>query len=349
MKNYSIALIFLLMIVLLIVTQCERELTGWGDDGDIQVLADSLLWEATESSLRDIFEVPIETPQLEKVFTLFRGDLNKFKRYKNIIFISTLDGDGDVAQVVQKNLSPDAIEKIKSGNYVFLKKEEWASHQLILFLVSTDTENLLSKINENKEYLFNIFNDYWNETQKEQMYQRYEQKDVEVYLLQTYEWMVRVQHDYKIFKENADSNFIMLRRMLPERWLFVHWMNTTDPSVITTKWCIKKRNELGKQYYEGDSVEETFVQPDTSIVDFLGRRALRIFGLWRNDNKEAGGPFINYCFYDEPSQRIYMLDFAIFAPRFKKAKRQYLRQAEIILHTFKTNDEITIDDIRSEK
>ena len=335
----------ILLLICVFFSQCERKLTGWGEDCEIRVLADSTLWMDTEPILRKIFEKPILTPQEETIFSIIHGDITNFKRYKNLIFLSTLDCDDKIAELVKANLSEEAKQKVKEGNYVFLKKEKWASNQLIMFLVSTNIETLTEKIIANKNYLFNLFDEYWTESQKIQMFRRYEQKDIERQLIEKYGWMVKVQHDYKIFVEEPDSNFVMLRRMLPERWLFVHWIETDEPSVITKRWCIDLRNKIGVNFYNGDQVEEKYVQPDSAIVDFLGRRALKITGLWRNDEKEAGGPFRTYCFYDEHSGRIYMLDFAIFSPRLKKSKRQYLRQAEIILHTFKTDDEISVKDI----
>lgn len=344
-KQFFLSLI-VLIIILSFFSFCEQKISGWGDDGDIHVLADSTIWLATEPILRDVFEKSIMTPQDETIFTILKAELNKFKRYKNLIFLATLDGEGAVANIVNNSLEPAAKQKVNDGNYVFVQKEKWASDQFIMFLVSTDKDRLIEKIKENKDYLFNIFDDYWDEVNKKRMSRIDRQTEIEKSFLTKYGWTVSVLDDYFIFVENPDSHFVMLRRYLPERWLFVHWIDTYDPSVITTKWCIDKRNKIGLHFYEGDEVEQKFTQPDTAIVDFLGRRALKISGLWRNDKKQAGGPFKNYCFYDEKSQRIYMLDYALFSPRLENPKRNLLRQAEILLHTFKTSDEISVENIK---
>lgn len=339
MKRYMI-IFFASLLVVSILSNCERKLTGWGDDADIHVLADSLLWQNTEPALKDIFEKPIITPQDETIFTLQKANLENFQRYKNLLFLATLDSDGEVSQIVQNNLSPQAREKVEQGNYVFLQKEKWASDQLIMFLVSTDSATLKQKITENKDYIFNLFDSYWNEAKKEQIYRPGREEELEAYVLKKYGWTFEVPYDYQIFIEKPDSNFVMLRRMLPERWLFVHWIENEDPAILSEEWVINTRDTLGKRFYEGDKVELIYNQPDIEEVDFLGRRAFKIKGLWRNDIKEAGGPFRNYTFYDETSKRIYMLDYAIFSPRLKRPKRMYLRQAEIILHTFKTEQDV---------
>lgn len=340
MKKFISVIVF---FTLFIYSSCENRLTGLGDDGDIRVLADSSLWAETEPILNEIFEVPIMTPQNETIFTIMRGDLNNFKKFKNLIFVAALNEDGEISEIVKNILSKEAIEKIETGNYLFIKKNQWATNQYIMFLVSTDVQALKNKMQENKDYLFSLFDDYWNAAQKGYIYKFDEQTDIEAALLENYGWTIRIPLDYKIFIEKPDSQFIMFRRMLPERWLFVHWIETDDPSIITKEWCVKKRNEVGLTFYGGDEVETLFVQPTVKEVAFLGRNAIRTYGLWRNDEKQAGGPYRNYCFYDEEAGRIYMLDFALFSPRLKKNKRHYLRQAEIIMHTFKTSDKVTVD------
>ena len=209
MKHQYFKYSLILLLILSFFSQCTRKRPGWGTYAEIRVLADSTLWVDTEPLLREIFEKPIITPQKETVFSIIKGDIDNFKRFKNLIFLSTLDGKGTVTDLVNQNLSPEAKQKVTEGNYVFLKKESWASNQMIMFLVSQNAETLIDKITTNKDYLFNLFNDYWNETQKHLMFRRYEQTEIEQYLLEKYGWMVKVQYDYDIFIENADSeNFV---------------------------------------------------------------------------------------------------------------------------------------------
>jgi len=341
MKKQIIYFLIILSASIITVSQCKRTLTGWGDDANIQVLADSTHWIATESILRSTFEKPIVTPQDETIFTLIKGDVTKFKRFKNILFVGTLDGEGEISTIIKNSLSSEAKQKVLEGEYVFIQKEKWATSQLIMFLIATDINQLQQKIAENKYSIFNLYDSYWNEVVTKQMFIKGEQFDVEKYLLNTYAWMVKVQYEYEIFIENKKNNFVMLRRQLPERWFFIHWIEDANPDTLTKEWCIKTRDMLGNKFYEGDQLEQKFVQPKCEEVDFLGRRAYRIEGLWRNDEKRAGGPVINYSFYDEKSRRIYMLDYAIFSPRQQETKRRYLRQAEIFLKTFKTKYDLS--------
>jgi len=62
-------------------------------------------------------------------------------------------------------------------------------------------------------------------------------------------------------------------------------------------------------------------------------------GLWELNIKGMGGPFVNYFFYDEKTQRIYMIDGSIYAPRYYK--RNLIQQMDVTLQSFKTKAELS--------
>jgi len=315
---------------------------GWGADAEIFVLADSTIWHSAEPLLRETFERPLVTPQHETVFTIIHKDFINFMRFKNLIFLATLEDSGTVSDAVKSILKPELIDKVKSGDYLFIKKDEWARDQFIMFLVSNNATELIQKITENKNYLFNLYDNYWTEVRAAFFVRGTEEKVMEKHLLNKYGWMLSIQDDFKIEIEDSNKNFVMLYKSFPEQWISVYWTNSDDPSVITKEWCIQKRNEIGSKYYRGDQVEEKFEQPVFEDVEFLGKRAGKLSALWQNEKEVCGGSFINYCFYDKDSERIYMLDYALFYPRLDKRKRPYLRKGEILLHTFRTKNKIYV-------
>jgi len=342
MKNKNLIFLFLILAIIFALN-CERKFTGWGKDEEIRVLADSTSWVETENLLRDVFEKPMVTPRDESVFTIHQGNIENFKRYKNLIFIATLKNDDAISTMVKNSLSPDVIKKIESGNYVFIQKSKWATYQMVMFLVADSLEYLKNRIDENKHYLFSLFDDYWNDVRKEILFRFAENVEVEKSLSDKYGWMLRLPYGYYVFNEDSVKNFVLFHRNFPDRYIFVHWINSDDPSIIEKEWCIQKRNDICDEFLSGDKVEQKFVSPKYEEVEFCGRRASRLEALWRNDERMDGGPFVNYCFYDEHSQRIYMVDFAMFDPRIEKQKRHHLRLGNIILHTFKTKEECSAD------
>ena len=62
-------------------------------------------------------------------------------------------------------------------------------------------------------------------------------------------------------------------------------------------------------------------------------------GLWELNIKGMGGPFVNYFFYDEKTQRIYMIDGSVYAPKYYK--RNLIQQMDVTLQSFRTENELT--------
>lgn len=340
MKITIICELIFLIIIIGISSECDNlnKQTGWGGDGEIYVLADSSIWQSTENVIKETFERPLVTPQRETVFTIIHKDFNNFMRHKNLVFLATLEDSGSVSTAVQSILKPDLIDKVKNDNYVFIKKDEWARNQFIMFLVSINTNELIQKISQNNNYLFNLYDNYWTKVRAEFFVRGSKESEAEKRLFENYGWKLRIQDDFHIEVEDSGEKFVMLSKNFPEQWIGIHWIDTNDPSVITREWCIQKRNEIGAKFYRGDQVEQKFEEPVYEEVEFLGKRAGKLSALWQNEKEVCGGSFINYCFYDEHSERIFMIDYALYFPRLDKMKRPYLRKGKIILHTFRTKN-----------
>ncbi|NIR51405.1 DUF4837 family protein [candidate division KSB1 bacterium] len=341
MKNVSYLglitkLSFLLIIALMF--NCFRKPAGFGEDTQLFVVADSTNWIQLESTLRDVFERTIRTPQPEKVFELHWVPARKFSQFatrRNLVIAGVLDSEGEIDKRIQNMLSSDVERKVRERDaFAFPKKEPWAEDQLLVVLTSNHLKELEDKLVENDKYLYNLFHEKLIQDTKAQMFAKMEQTELEKELLQKYGWMVRIQHDYIIQTDRPQDRFVMLRRSLPgrERWLFVHWIENADSSKIGKEWALNTRNRLTEKFYKGDYIDEK----NTTVkeVEFLGRNALMLQGLWANDEKVAGGPFKNYSFYDDASGRIYMIDIAVYYPA--GDKEPFLRQLDVMAHTFKT-------------
>ena len=344
MKKYRILFpTLLLLFIMIYLVSCTKP-RPLGDDYQIRVLADSTIWKQTEPLIRGIFEKIEYTPQPEKLFTIIKADPNEYKRYKNLIFLSTLDAEDKLSKAINDNLSESARLKVEEGEIMFVKERVWAQDQKVMFLIAPDIQSLEERIEKNKDDIFFQFENFWRNFHEKILYSMDEQKDVEKHLLKNYGWMIRVPIDYKMVVQSARDRFVMFQRKMPHRWISIFWEEATDPNVITKEYCIDKRDSFAKSFYEKELVDEKYEPVRVEEVSFLNRRALYLKGLWSNDEKAAGGPFRMYCFFDEPTERIYFIDMHMFAPDLKKKKIHYLRQLDIIAHTFKTNLEINLNE-----
>ncbi len=315
---------------------CELKKSAIGEESEVVVVADSTLFATIQPVLKKALERTILTPQPEKIFTLKYMPPNQLGRAvvrHFILMAGTLDGQDKTSKQVRAMLSEKLLEQVKnSQSFVFRKQEPWAENQLLLVLVAPDSASLKARIAENQDYLFNILQEEnFRRTEKE-MFSQLEQKDLEQKLLEKYGWTLRIQHDYIIYREDEKNNFVMLRRTSPERWLFVYWIESDNPEIVTKEWIFQTRNWIGRKYYENDRVLDSLYQVHESKIG--DRWVLEVDGLWENEEKVAGGPWKAFAFYDDATKRAYLIDIAVFAPGMRK--EPFLRQLEVMARSFRT-------------
>ncbi|NNF04440.1 MAG: DUF4837 family protein, partial [Rhodothermales bacterium] len=125
-----------------------------------------------------------------------------------------------------------------------------------------------------------------------------------------------------------------------------------SPADLTPEWAVATRDSLTREWIQGNvggwvNVDERR-ELTSDNIDFLDRFAYETRGLWHMVGEDAagsmleygmGGPFVNYAFYDQETGRVYMIDGMVFAPNYDK--REFLRQMEVIAHTFRTRTSST--------
>jgi hypothetical protein len=331
---------------LVVVISCQREITGTGDENAIIVIADSTDYAFLHDELSRTFEREIPTPWPEKIFELKQVPVRQMKNYLHhpqLLLLGVLGSGGPASNKIREMLTPEVTERIKNGkNYVLKKDDPWGKAQRLLVLCSIHLDTLKQRIAANRDELFELCNQPLLERTKREMYGQFEQKKLAEAMLRKYGWSLRIQHDYHLYKEFPQENFVMLRRLAPERWLFVSWQPLNDPKLITRAAVVEWRNRLGNRFYENDRIVED--ELTSRAVDFAGRRALELQGLWENKSKVAGGPFKAWAFYDENTRCAFLIDIAVFAPG--KEKIKYLRQLEIMARTFhKKEDRLTDSEV----
>lgn len=340
----------LLLAVLLAFAGCLRKSVSMDEGTSLYVIADSTSWLALETTLRCTFERTIQTPRKESVFAVHWVRPKEFNQYatrKHLAIIGLLDSDAEISSKVKGMLSAAVRERVVDGSaFVFPKEEPWAKGQLLLVLAANSVETLAEKLTENKDYLYGLLEKRLRDATRKEMFERYEQTEISQEVLEKYGWTIRVQHDYFVKIDRADANFFMLRRSLPgrERWLFVHWVENASPEDLTPDWVMARRNMMTKRFYEGDFIylqDAKNPYGGSSITTIAGREALRIEGLWVNEENKAdatGGPFRTYAFFDEDTRRIYLLDLAVWFPGGNK--EPMLRQLDIMAASFRTAADI---------
>ena len=352
MKKFFItALLFVSIYFLSACDSSRRPATGFEDE--IYVVADSLEFEELKLALQSAFEIEINTPMPEKLFTIKRvssNQIEKVKRKKNILIIAPLNSDSYTSQYIKSIVDTGIQKRLETENdFIVSKYDLWAKNQLVTVLSAPSMQELEFKVLKNKDNLLFAYQKISDKRLKESLYSpRYERKAIEGLLLRDHGWLIYVQADYKLAKNDSENNFVWLRRSPGsdmERWIFIHWIDNATPEYLNVDSIKSIRNRITKKFYQvrDDSAYVVLVDSfyTTSEINFNERYALYTQGLWDLNIKGMGGTFINYTFYDDKSKRLYMLDGSIFAPKY--FKRNLIQQVDVILQSFLTKDEISAD------
>ncbi len=334
------ALLAVLLAALMSLNQgCSVKKPGYGSEDLVIVLADSTEWLAVEGAVRKAFERTVFTPQPESFLRLrwvSPENWGAFKRYHSFLVVGTLSGSPVMQSLFESMLSPNDLRRVKQdSSFLFRKDNPWALDQLLLVVVAKDTASFARRVLAHSEQLYGLVLGHVREVMTKQMFGKHERKEIEQELMRKYGWSVRVQHDYHLLEKPGDR-IAWLRRIPPERWFLVHWEESDDPSLLTPEWCLSKRKWIGESFYTGERIVEGYTT--WQWVDFNGRRAIEMWGLWDDSVKVVGGPFHLYGFYDEPSGRLYVIDMACFAPG--ERKMPFMRQMDVMARTFRTRGRI---------
>jgi hypothetical protein len=201
----------------------------------------------------------------------------------------------------------------------------WAKNQTLVIVAARDRFALKQKLVEEQDAIFNTMEGHLNRRIGEWLYAEGEQKALELEFYEQFGW------GYVVEKKLPEEGFVWLRKRVPDRWLFVWWGAAFEGMELSGDWFREMRDEIGRLFYEGDSVARILSIEETFVAQWP---AIRVRGLWANQEKAVGGPFVSTCFIDRDSERVYIVDGAVYAPGIQKAP--YLRQLDLIARTFST-------------
>ncbi|MDZ4699819.1 MAG: DUF4837 family protein [Rhodothermales bacterium] len=327
-----------------------------GPEGKITIAIDSVQWIGPiGDAIRETLGGPIYTlPAPEPAFDIqqisIRTDLmfEQMKRQKNVVIVAPLSDTTAEARFLQARFGEGVQGLIDSGESAVVSREDlWRRDQLVVYIAAATPDSVAAAIRAKSEDLLYVFNKITRERLTIEMFQKGRQAEIEERLMEKHGFAVNGQHDYFVAVDT--TNFVWLRRVISsETWrsLFVYYEENGQPSDLSAEWIYARRDSLTRQYMQG--TEAGYVEIDrrrplvTENINFLDRYGFETRGLWQmvldSDGRTLqmgmGGSFVTYAFYDQESGRNYLIDGMIFAPGYEK--REFLRQMEVIAHTFRT-------------
>lgn len=340
----------IILLISFIFFGCETKKPAIGNEDEIIVFADSVEYLELEPVLLQIFSKTIYTPIPEQLFLLNRKDISEISKYqhrKNIVIVAPFGTESETSNFIGNIVSTELKNKIENDSlFVINKYDLWAREQLVMVLTAPTLEKLKYNILNEEDDLVYFFQKISDKRLLKSIYNpTFENQKQEAEFLKKYDWLIYVQKDFMLAKDDSLNNFVWLRRSPSsnlERWIFVHWIENASPAFLNADSIYAERNKLTKRYFRTtDNSAYIEIADDylsSTEVNFNGKYALFTQGLWRMNDKSMGGPFVNYTFYDENSKRIYMLDGSVFAPKFYK--KSLIQQVDVLLQSFKPGHEI---------
>lgn len=338
----------LLFIVLLASCSGDYRPKSIGAVDEVVVVMDSTQWNSdTAMAIRETFGGLIETvPTPENTYDLTFRDfknnrqLEQLKEFKNVIFAGPIGDSTNVSRFINGILSDEVEERVRAGeSFAFPLRDQWVRDQWTLILTSTSDEALAEKITNSEEELVGHLMEREFERRKVNIYRRGEQVAISDSLWEEHGWKVRMQHDY--IQVIDTTNAVMFRRYLPDnnRWMWAWWQDDVDSAdFINREWINAKRDSLMEHLVQGER-EGSYVTTDyrrpleMREIDREDRlMAYETKGLWRMTNDYMGGPFVHFTYYDPLTDRLFMVEYAQFAPSVKK--RRFVRQFQTMGRTF---------------
>lgn len=252
----------------------------------------------------------------------------------------------DIAHIPEKNFS----KLFKTHHNIFIvdidpsfekpllefRKDLWAEPQRVIKMTVADKETFFREFKKNRETFIELFNA--NERRRARnAYASIEDYKITKHLEKKYDVDILIPKSFFIATEK--ENFVWLRREAGHfsQGIMMYFYPYTDTIAFNYDRIISIRDSITKKYVPGPSkgsyMKVSMIEPPFSRrIDFKGRFAVEMRGLWELENDFMGGPFVSYTMVDTTKNRVVTIDGYVYNPR--DEKKNLVRQIEALLYTF---------------
>jgi len=335
--------------VLLVIAGCDNDPSArksssdhkkplsWGQSHRIFTYADNKAWDYGQLEIKKSLERQFFTTTNEVLFTVERHDISNihtYYKFANLLFLCDVSSKQQVSEYV-KEIIPEQAAMIGDSLPVRIvaAKDLWARDQRVIFVLGKDIEQLLLYTFENLNTIFDIYEESEFNRIENVVYKLGLNETEIAYEKEHYPWFIELPFQYRVFRRSNTHNFasyICRVKKYPDRFLGVYW-EPMEENNVSKEWLYQKRLEVGRKYYNGDTLFMNDVRQENA--DFLGYTAYKLSGRWQNPASFTGGTFACWGFYNEQQKMAYMIDNAVYFPEGEKLRA--LIGLEIISNTFK--------------
>ncbi len=325
-KRIFLPIIILMILTLVSCTNKQRKgikpmVTG--KPGEILLVIDPYLWESDMGGFfidlcSEPFEaLPAEEPIFDLIHIPFSGFNKLFKAHRNIFLIKISSQHKEPRIIVQHDL--------------------WAYPQLVVNFMAPSDTSMTTYLEQNRERLISLLRE--NERNRIILnYTKNRAKGIDEILRTEHGVSISVPAGFELDVDSAD--FIWLSHEVADlnQDVMIYFYPYTDTNTFTPEYLVTKRDEFTRRYVPGPTPGSYMKTESGFPVIFRemlidGRYVAEVRGLWKLEKAFMGGPFISHVLLDEKHNRVVTVDGFVYAPSLDK--RNYMRELEAILHTFK--------------
>ncbi len=325
------------LIGLLLFAACTTERptrpSASGRAGELLVIMEPRVYEGpVGEAFNNVFRAPIPTllqpePMFNVVFIPKRDFSKIFETHRHIFFLD-----------IDEEMGSPTIE---------ITRDVWSYPQLVVRVKAPDKATAIRIIENNAETFFDRFLavEY---LRLQNAYSRMIKQPSRRAVKEMFGVEMTIPEGY--FVASTGENFIWLRKSATneefDQAVMIWTLDYTDPAIDFDEDVIwARRDSITKKYIPGQF-------PGTHMTTYRGKEELRPMfrerslndkyaiearSLWRVQGDYMGGPFVTYTFVDENTNRVFMVDGWVFAPKYRK--RDYLRQVEAIIWSLRFPEE----------
>jgi len=328
MKN-----IILLIVVILLIANCstKREAIGAADEIIVVVSKDDR--NSINNVLAQIFSDTLYTPKPEPIYKLIYVDPAGFrglKRHSNLIIGSIGTNELNSGTKLVKSLLGNELfeETIKGDEQIIFSEDQFGRDQLFMIISGKSDTEITKALLDKSDWIKSYFDKTFIKKQEKYLFGNDRLKKLSKEFEDKYGWKLQIPWGWEVLKDLPDSNFVWLGREMPYQWFSIHWQRG---------FLFEKEDEATHfayqfplNYYKTVQLNE--YQFKIELVNFNKWSAWRSQGIWESFDDARGGPFINYTWYDNVTDRTYNLNMLVYIPG--KNKATFMRQLDIIARSF---------------
>ncbi len=328
-----------------------------GSPGEMIVVMDSAQWKnVLGREVRETFAAEVSgLPREEKMFKINQVDPQKLnsllKQVRNLLFVVTMDDKSSASRRIRSYFTQETLQRIRENDdlFVYTAENEFSKGQQVMYLFGNSEEQLIKHIRENRGALQDFFNNAEFSRLENTVFKGKKMSGLTDILEKEHECTMTLPVGYQLVvsEANGQRGFVWFRQMNDDndKNIFITYRPYISEQLFTKENLINLRDSIAQEQLFGDPdlPNTTYMLTETTVPyipvtatqeTFNDKYAMELRGLWRTFNKSMGGPFLGYAMVDESLNRFYYIEGFVYSPG--KDQREYIREMDVVLHTFNT-------------